>query len=218
MNQDELLCQLQKSVIEGDPEQASSYTHFLLEEGVDPLKIIDRALVPGIQFTGKQFSCGEMFLPDLMLASEAMQTSLKVCNPELQRRGVVRQSLGRVILGTVSGDIHEIGKNLVGTLLSANGFEVFDLGVNVPIETFIQKAQELNADLVGISALLTTTMDGQRKVIEAMEQVHLRPTVKVIIGGAPVTEGWAKEIGADGYSEDAIGAVELAKQLLNISS
>lgn len=218
MNQDELLCQLQKSVIDGDPEQASSYTHFLLEEGVDPLKIIDRALVPGIQFTGEQFSCGEMFLPDLMLASEAMQTSLKVCNPELQRRGVVRQSLGRVVLGTVSGDIHEIGKNLVGTLLSANGFEVFDLGVNVPIETFIQKAQELNADLVGISALLTTTMDGQRKVIEAMEQVHLRPTVKVIIGGAPVTEGWAKEIGADGYSEDAIGAVELAKQLLNISS
>ncbi len=218
MNQDELLCQLQKSVIDGDPEQAISYTHFLLEEGVDPLKIIDRALVPGIQFTGEQFSCGEMFLPDLMLASEAMQTSLKVCNPELQRRGVVRQSLGRVVLGTVSGDIHEIGKNLVGTLLSANGFEVFDLGVNVPIETFIQKAQELNADLVGISALLTTTMNGQRKVIEAMEQVHLRPMVKVIIGGAPVTKGWAKEIGADGYSEDAIGAVELAKRLLNISS
>jgi methylmalonyl-CoA mutase cobalamin-binding domain/chain len=120
------------------------------------------------------------------------------------------------VLGTISGDIHEIGKNLVGTLLSANGFEVFDLGVNVPVETFTQKALELKADLVGVSALLTTTMDGQRKVIEAIEQAHLRPAVKIIIGGAPVTDGWANEIKADGYSEDAIGAVTLAKRLLNI--
>jgi corrinoid protein of di/trimethylamine methyltransferase len=216
MKQNELLGQLQKSVIDGVPERASSYTVLLLEKGVDPLTIIDQALVPGIQFTGEQFSCGEMFLPDLMLASEAMQASLKLCNPELHRRGLSRKSLGRVVLGTISGDIHEIGKNLVGTLLSANGFEVFDLGVNVPVETFTQKALELKADLVGVSALLTTTMDGQRKVIEAIDQANLRPAVKIIIGGAPVTDGWAKEIKADGYSEDAIGAVTLAKRLLNI--
>jgi corrinoid protein of di/trimethylamine methyltransferase len=216
MKQDELLGQLQKSVVDGVPEEASSYTVQLLEKGVDPLTIIDQALVPGIQFTGEQFSYGEMFLPDLMLASEAMQASLKLCNPELHRRGLSRKSLGKVVLGTISGDIHEIGKNLVGTLLSANGFEVFDLGVNVPVETFTQKALELKADLVGVSALLTTTMDGQRKVIEAIEQAHLRPAVKIIIGGAPVTDGWANEIKADGYSEDAIGAVTLAKRLLNI--
>jgi len=216
MKLDELFEQLQKSVVEGDPERSSSYTVLLLEKGVDPLTIIDQALVPGIQFTGKQFSDGEMFLPDLMLASEAMQASLKLCNPELHRRGLSRKSLGRVVLGTISGDIHEIGKNLVGTLLSANGFEVFDLGVNVPVETFTQKALELKADLVGVSALLTTTMEGQRKVIEAIERANLRPAVKVIIGGAPVTDGWAKEIRADGYSEDAISAVTLAKRLLNI--
>jgi corrinoid protein of di/trimethylamine methyltransferase len=217
MKQGELLSRLKESVIDGAPEQASMLTISLLEEGANPLVIIDQALVPGIQFTGEQFSCGEMFLPDLMLASEAMQVSMKLCSPELYRRGLQRQTLGRVVIGTVFGDIHEIGKNLVGTLLSANGFEVFDLGVNVPIEIFVQKAQEFEADIVGVSALLTTTMDSQRKVVEAIEQAHLRPKVKIICGGAPVTEGWAKEINADGYSEDAVGAVALAKRLLDIS-
>lgn len=218
MNLEEMLNQLRQTVMDGDPEQAEPQTSSLLSAGVDPLIIIDRALVPGIQYAGEQFSIGEFFLPDLMMAADAMQKALNICEPELHRRGTQRKSLGRIVMGTVFGDIHEIGKNLVGTLLSANGFEVFDLGVNVPIQTFVDKAQELNAQIIGISALLTTTMDGQRKVIETLKKMELRASIKVMVGGAPVTQGWASEIGADGYSEDAIGAVVLAKHLLGIAA
>jgi methylmalonyl-CoA mutase cobalamin-binding domain/chain len=137
-----------------------------------------------------------------------------VLEPEMQRRGMQRQMLGRVVLGTVKGDIHEIGKNLVATMLSASGFEVYDLGVDVPFEKFAQKAREVNADIVGVSALLTTTMVGQKTVIEALDDMGLRPKVKVMVGGAPVTKSWAEEIGADGFSEDAMGAVTLAKKLM----
>ena len=134
--------------------------------------------------------------------------------PEMERRGTQRQMLGKVVLGTVKGDIHEIGKNLVATMLSASGFEIFDLGVDVPFEKFAEKAREVNADIVGVSALLTTTMVGQKAVIEALDDLGLRPKVKVMVGGAPVTKSWAEEIGADGFSEDAMGAVTLAKKLL----
>jgi methylmalonyl-CoA mutase cobalamin-binding domain/chain len=132
----------------------------------------------------------------------------------MQRRGTQRQMLGKVVLGTVKGDIHEIGKNLVATMLSASGFEVYDLGVDVPFEKFAQKARDVNADIVGVSALLTTTMVGQKTVIEALDDLGLRPKVKVMVGGAPVTKSWAEEIGADGFSEDAMGAVTLAKKLM----
>ena len=127
-----------------------------------------------------------------------------------------RQMLGKVVLGTVKGDIHEIGKNLVATMLSASGFEVYDLGVDVPFEKFAQKAREVEADIVGVSALLTTTMVGQKAVIEALDDMGLRPRVKVMVGGAPVTRSWAEEIGADGFSEDAMGAVTLAKKLVGV--
>jgi methanogenic corrinoid protein MtbC1 len=130
------------------------------------------------------------------------------------KRGTARESAGTVVLGTIKGDIHEIGKNLVGTMFTASGFTVHDLGVDVPYVAFVEKAQELNADVVGISALLTTTMANQRRVIEAFEEAGLRAKVKVIVGGAPVTRGWANEIGADGYAEDAIGAVKVARALL----
>ena len=132
----------------------------------------------------------------------------------MKKRGSIRETAGRVVLGTVKGDVHEIGKSLVGTLLSANGFDVHDLGVDVPYEKFAEKAREVGADIVGVSALLTTTMTGQRNVIEALDDLGLRPKVKVMVGGAPVTRTWAEEIGADGYSEDAIGAVQVAKKLV----
>jgi methylmalonyl-CoA mutase cobalamin-binding domain/chain len=143
-----------------------------------------------------------------------MKAAVAVLEPEMQKRGTQRQMLGKVVLGTVKGDIHEIGKNLVATMLSASGFEVFDLGVDVPFEKFAQKAREVSADIVGVSALLTTTMVGQKTVIEALDDMGLRPKVKVMVGGAPVTKGWAEEIGADGFSEDAMGAVTLAKKLV----
>jgi methylmalonyl-CoA mutase cobalamin-binding domain/chain len=129
------------------------------------------------------------------------------------RRGATHQSAGIVLLGTIKGDIHEIGKNLVGTMFIANGFQVHDLGVDVAVDTFVAKAKEVKADIVGVSALLTTTMTGQRRVIEALDQAGLRPQVKVMVGGAPVTRKWAEEIGADGYAEDATGAVAVAKKL-----
>lgn len=210
----ELFAAMQQSIVDGDEDRAAALAQQALAEGLDPLAVINEGFVLGIEYVGNQFGAGEMFLPDLMLAAEAMKAAVGVLEPEMQRRGTQRQMLGKVVLGTVKGDIHEIGKNLVATMLSASGFEVVDLGVDVPFEKFAETARELNADIVGVSALLTTTMTGQKAVIEALEKQGLRPKVKVMVGGAPVTHSWAAEIGADGYSEDAMGAVVLAKKLI----
>jgi methylmalonyl-CoA mutase cobalamin-binding domain/chain len=163
---------------------------------------------------GEQFARHQMFLPDMLAAAEAMQAAMSVLDPELRRQGEERPSAGTVILGTTKGDIHEIGKTLVGTLLTANGFKVHDLGVDVASERFAISAREVNADIVGVSALLTTTMRGQRSVVQALEQAGLRSSVKIIVGGAPVTKRWAEEIGADGYAKDAISAVALVRNLI----
>ena len=212
----ELFSAMRQSVVDGDTDQAEALARQALEQGIDPLVAINEGFVHGINYVGEQFGAGEMFLPDLMLAAEAMKKAVTVLEPEMARRGTHRQVLGKVVLGTVKGDIHEIGKNLVATMLSASGFEVHDLGVDVPFETFAAKAREVGADIVGVSALLTTTMTGQKAVIEALDDVGLRPKVKVIVGGAPVTRSWAEEIGADGYSEDAMSAVALAKKLVGV--
>jgi 5-methyltetrahydrofolate--homocysteine methyltransferase len=185
-----------------------------LEQGVDPLAAIDEAYVPGIRYVGEQFRCGDLFLPDMMLAARAMEKAVAVLEPEMLARSAQRRVLGRVVLGTVKGDIHEIGKNLVAMMLTANGFEVHDLGVDVAPERFVEKVQEVGANMVGVSALLTTTMTGQRAVVDALAAAGLRPDVKVMVGGAPVTRAWATEIGADGYGEDAVGAVTLARELV----
>ena len=211
----ELLDAMRQSIIDGDEEKSEALARQALEQGLDPLTAINQGYVLGVHFVGEQFGAGEMFLPDLMLAAEAMKTAVAVLEPDMAKRGKRRQTLGKVVLGTVRGDIHEIGKNLVGTMLSASGFEVFDLGVDVPFEKFVEKAHEVGADIVGVSALLTTTMTGQKSVIAALDQAGLRPKVKVMVGGAPVTRAWADEVGADGYSEDAIGAVALARRLVN---
>ena len=211
----ELLDAMRQSIIDGDEEKSEALARQALEQGLDPLTAINQGYVLGVHFVGEQFGAGEMFLPDLMLAAEAMKTAVAVLEPDMAKRGKRRQTLGKVVLGTVRGDIHEIGKSLVGTMLSASGFEVFDLGVDVPFEKFVEKAHEVGADIVGVSALLTTTMTGQKSVIAALDQAGLRPKVKVMVGGAPVTRAWADEVGADGYSEDAIGAVALARRLVN---
>jgi len=211
---DELFNAMKQCVIDGDTDQAAALAQKALELNIDPLEAINQGFVPGVNYVGEQFGSGDMFLPDLVLAGEAMKTAVGVLEPEMQKRGSQRQMLGKVVLGTVKGDIHEIGKTLVATMLSASGFQVFDLGVDVPIEKFAEKAREVHADIVGVSALLTTTMVGQKAVIEALEEMGLRPKIKVMIGGAPVTRSWANEIGADGFSEDAIGAVAVAKRLM----
>jgi dimethylamine corrinoid protein len=211
---EELFRAMRQSVIDGEPEKAREISARALAEGISPLEAINRGFIPGLSVVGEQFEQGEMFLPDLVLAGEAMKAATAILEPEIQKQGAARESLGRVVLGTVKGDIHEIGKTLVATMLAANGFEVHDLGVDVPFDTFAERAKEWNADIVGISALLTTTMVGQKNVIEAMERQGLRPRVKVIVGGAPVTQSWADEIGADAYGRDALAAVALAKILI----
>ncbi len=211
---DELLEAMKQSVIDGDPDRARELCQRGLSGGLNPLDAINRGFVVGLNAVGAQFEEGDMFLPDLVLAGEAMKAATAILEPEIRKSGKSRETLGKVVLGTVKGDIHEIGKTLVGTMLSANGFEVFDLGVDVPIEAFALRAKEFDADIVGVSALLTTTMTGQKGIIESLERHGLRPRVKIIIGGAPVTQSWSSEIGADGFGKDALAAVALAKSLL----
>jgi corrinoid protein of di/trimethylamine methyltransferase len=208
---------MRQSVIDGDATAAASLAEEALAKGVSPLDSIDNGFVPGLSYVGEQFGLGELFLPDMMLAARAMQRAVAILEPEMQRLSAQRHVVGRVVIGTVKGDIHEIGKNLVGMMLSTSGFEVHDLGVDVAPDRFIEAAKEHDADLIGVSALLTTTMAGQRTVVEALEAAGLHGQCKIIVGGAPASASWAAEIGADGYSEDAIGAVALARQLLGVA-
>ncbi len=211
---DEIFAAMRQSVIDGDAVAAASLAEAALANGVPPLDAIEMGFVPCLSHVGEQFALGELFLPDMMLAARAMQKAIAILEPEMARQSAVRNVVGRVVIGTVKGDIHEIGKNLVGMMLSTSGFEVHDLGVDVAPDRFVEAAREHNADIIGVSALLTTTMAGQRTVVEALAAAGMRPRVKVIVGGAPASESWASEIGADGYSEDAIGAVALARKLL----
>jgi len=205
---------MRQSVIDGAPDTASSLAQQALATGIPPLAAINYGYVPGMHDVGEQFARGQMFLPDMMASAEAMRAAMAVLDPELKRLGTERPMAGVVVLGTTKGDIHEIGKILVGTLLTANGFRVHDLGVDVSGETFAAKAREFGADIVGVSALLTTTMRNQKTVIEAFEKDGLRSRMKIMVGGAPVTRRWAEEIGADGYAKDAMSAVALAQELM----
>ena len=210
----ELFEAMAQSVIDGEDEDAVELAQQAIDQGLDPLEAINQGFVVGLDEVGAQFGCGEMFLPDLVLAAEAMKAAMGVLEPELTRQGAARKMLGTVVIGTVEGDIHDIGKTLVATMFAASGFKVYDLGVDVPIQSFVEKAGEVEADLIGLSALLTTTMVKQKTLIESLEEAGLRSKIKVMVGGAPVTRSWADEIGADGYSEDAIGAVAVARQLM----
>jgi corrinoid protein of di/trimethylamine methyltransferase len=211
---EDLFAAMRQSVIDGDSAAAAELATKALAAGVDPLAAIDEGYVTGMHHVGEQFRSGDMFLPDMMLAARAMQKAIDILEPEMLARSAQRRILGRVVIGTAKGDIHEIGKNLVGMMLTANGFEVHDLGVDVAPERFVEKVREVGANVVGVSALLTTTMVGQRAVIAALADAGLRDSVKVIVGGAPVTRAWADEIGADGYGEDAVGAVTVARALV----
>ena len=213
--QDEMLQSLRQSILDGAAQRAAALAHQALAAGLEPLEAIERGYIPGMDHIGLLYSKREVFLPDLVMAGEAMKAALAVLEPEMRKRGGVRQFRGRVVLGTVKGDIHEIGKNLVAILLTANGFEVHDLGVNVPAEAFVAKAREVKADLVGASALLTTTMSQQKNLVEAVRREGLHPQVQVMVGGAPVTQRWVEEIAADGFSKDAVSAVALAKELMD---
>ena len=210
----DLLKQITTSLVEGEPDKTVELTRQAIAAGLEPLTVINQGLVPGMDIVGARFQTGEYFLPHLIVAAGGMKQAMGLLEPELRARGQAAESAGTVVIGTVKGDIHEIGKSLVATMLSAAGFQVHDLGVDVPTQTFVAQVRETGADVLGLSALLTTTMTAQRQVIEALEEAGIRDQVKVILGGAPVNQAWTDSIGADGYAEDAVGAVELARRLV----
>jgi corrinoid protein of di/trimethylamine methyltransferase len=211
---EELFIKMAQSVLDCDSDVAVALAQQAIDANIDPLDAITKGYVVGVNQVGESFAKGDAFLPELVMAGEAMKAAVNALEPEMKKRGSKRIMLGKVVLATVEGDIHEIGKSLVGTMLSASGFEVFDLGVDVAAEKIIAKVKEVDADLVGLSALLTTTMVKQKEVIDELDKLGLRKKVKVMVGGAPVTRDWVQKIEADGYSEDAIGAVGLAKKLV----
>ncbi len=210
----DLFQKMAQSIIDGDSDVSVALARQAIEAGLDPLEAISQGFVMGVNTVGEAFARGDAFLPELVMAGEAMKAAVSTLEPEMQKRGMTRTMLGKVVLATVEGDIHEIGKSLVGTMLSASGFQVYDLGVDVPSAKILAKVKEVDADLVGLSALLTTTMVKQKEVIDVLDKEGLRKKVKVMVGGAPVTRDWVQKIEADGYSEDAIGAVAVAKQLV----
>jgi len=211
---DNLLKKLETAVEAGEPEEAEELAKKALELGMNPVEVIEKGLSRGILTVGEKFGKRELFLHDLMLGAEAMKAGMEVLLPEIRRQDLEIQYMGRIILGTVEGDVHDIGKSLVEATLVANGFEVIDLGIDIPVEMFVEKVRELEPDVLGLSALLSTTKVAQGNVIEALRSAGLRDHVKVIIGGAAVDQAWAKEIGAEAYGSDADDAVRVVKSLI----
>ncbi len=211
---EKILRECRQAVLSGDRAGAATLAEKVVQEGIDPLTAIDGGFVSGLREAGRLWDEGELFLPELVMAAEAMKDAAAVLQPALLAGGQKQQTRGKVVIGTIEGDIHDIGKTLVATMLSANGFEIKDLGPDVPIRRFIEAAQAFDAQIICISALLTTTMAGQRRVIEQLNENDLRDKYHVLVGGAPCNDSWASEIGADGYAGDAVSAVKLAENLL----
>jgi len=214
MGIDEIKKELYNNVLSGDFELTKELAEKAISEGIDPLEAINSYLIPAIELVGEKFGKREYFLPDLMRSANAMKSALNIFENEIHRSGVERKSLGKIVIGTVKGDIHGIGKSIVAALLSAKGFDVTDLGIDVDSDAFISNIIEKNANILAMSALLPITMPYQRVVIEELKKRGLREKVKVMVGGAPVTQEHADKIGADGYADNAVDAVKLAKRLM----
>lgn len=208
------LQKLYEAVLTGNAKDATAVAEAALAEGVEPLKLVNEAMIPAMDEVGRRFEANEYFVPELLIAARAMKSALEKIKPHLAKSGA--QPTGRVVIGTVKGDLHDIGKNLVGSLLEGGGFEVTDLGVDVAPEQFISAAQANQASIIALSALLTTTMPAMEKTIQALNDAGVREQIKVMIGGAAVTQDYANKIGADGYSESAAGAVRLARSMAGV--
>ncbi|MEM1574668.1 MAG: corrinoid protein [Nitrososphaerota archaeon] len=216
MNEDKILQMLKESILSFDVEKAVNAAKEAIKANIDPIKAIEEGFTKGIREVGELFAKGEIFLPELIMAGEAMKAAIEILKP-LIPSGKGLKSLGKVVIGTVAGDLHDIGKSIVVSMLTANGFEVYDLGVDVPTEAFIKKVKEVNANILGLSALLTSTLPEMKKIIDELKKEGLRNKVKVIIGGAATTQKYANEIGADAWAGDAIEAVSKIKELMGIS-
>ena len=212
MDRGEMLETLYRAVLSREPEDVARAVEEAIGAGLDPLTMIEEGLARGLREVGDLYGRGEAFLPDLIMAGEAMKEGLRLLEPLIRRKGGAGR--GRVLLGTVEGDHHDIGKNIVVALLRANGFEVIDLGVDVPVEEFVEAVRRFKPDILGLSALMTTTVPLQRRVIERLEELDLRDKVKVLVGGGAVTPEVAREMGADAYGRDALDAVKKAIELI----
>jgi trimethylamine corrinoid protein len=213
MNKDELLRSMNDAIVAGDKAAAAALGADAVRSGADLLEVIEKGYVPGLQRVGELWEQGEYFLPELISSAEAMKAAMAVLKPELDRKNIEAQGGGKVVIGTVEGDIHDIGKNLVASMLQAGGFEVHDLGADVKLERFIEKAEAVGAGIICLSALLTTTMTNQKRLIGLLREKGLRDKYKVLVGGAPASRKWADEIGADGYAENAVAAVKLVRTM-----
>ncbi len=207
-----LLDDLKNSIVNGDPEAARELTQKALQGGLTFEKIMNEVLLPGIHEVGDRFGRGEMYLPELLVSAMAMKAAVQVLKPLRSDPGI--KTAGKALIATVKGDLHDIGKNLVGMMLEGAGFEVIDLGTDIASDKVVKAAQDLQADLVCLSSLLTTTMPGMKEVIQELQKTGIRKRVKVMVGGAPVTQDYADEIGADGYAPDAPSAVRKAEEIL----
>lgn len=214
MDNSEHIGNLKNAMIALEKDEVVSNTEKSLEAGIDPLEIIENGLLPGLETIGEMFEEEEIFLPELMKSAQIFQGAMDLLQPKIQEMGTDVKKKGTIVIGTVKGDMHYIGKNIVKLLMETSGFAVHDLGVDVDPFAFIVKADEVNADMIALSALLTTTLVGQKDVIEALEGQGKRGKYKVLLGGGAVTKSWADEIGADGYAENAYGAVELARSFV----
>jgi trimethylamine corrinoid protein len=213
MSKDDLIKAAIEAVVAGDDEAAVNVANKVVAEGLDPVEIIGEGFAAGMIKVGDLFAKEDYALPEVLLSADAMQKAMDLLDPHIPRQDV-KKKRGVVVIGTVQGDIHEIGKRIVGTMLEVYGFEVHDLGADVPIEKFIEKAKELKADILATSALMTTTMTRQKKLEEALREAGIRDSVKTMVGGAAVTQEWADLIGADGYGQDVTEAVDVAIQLV----
>jgi 5-methyltetrahydrofolate--homocysteine methyltransferase len=203
---------LYDAILTGNAKKAEEITKAALEAQADPGQLVQKYMIPAMDEVGRRFECNEYFVPELLIAARAMKTALELITPHLAATGA--QPAGRVIIGTVQGDLHDIGKNLVASMLEGGGFQVIDLGVDVPPEKFVDAVQEKDGSILALSALLTTTMTMMKTVINALEKAGVRQKTRIMVGGAPITQQYADEIGADGYSDNASGAVAVARKLV----
>ncbi len=213
MSKEELVKQGMQAVLDGDEEAAMEVANQVIAEGINPVEIINEALTPAMTQVGDGFANEEIPLPGVLVAAEAMTKAIEIMEPHIPKEDVAKK-LGTIVIGTVEGDIHDIGKRIVATMLRVYGFEVHDLGRDVPIDDFVEKAKETNADIVGSSSLMTTTMGGQKILEEKLSKEGLKDKIKTMIGGAACTQEWANKIGADCYAEDVNETVLKAKELL----
>ena len=215
MNDSEIYSDMAEAIVNFDKDKALLLANRAIDEKMKLLDVIEKGFGEGIRKVGELWDEGEFFLPELMAGAQVMQAAVDQLTPHLPTSGSEFQSSGKIVLATIEGDIHSIGKTIVGTMLRANGFEVTDLGTDVKAEKIVEEAISVGADIVGVSTLLTTTMQNQKKVVDILEEKKVREKIKIMLGGAPVTKSWVEECGADGYAENAVEAVKLAKLLMS---